>query len=144
MLNLDTASSLVDASLARARELDCPPMTVVVLDAGGHLQVLKREDASGILRPQIALAKAYGCLGLGLGGRALAARAADHPGFYTALTAISDGRIAPAGGGVLVRDDAGTVLGAVGLSGDKPDRDEACAVFGIERVGLVADTGGTA
>jgi len=141
-ITLDAASTIVDSALAHARELGCPPMTVVVLDSGGHLQVFKREDGSGILRPQIALAKAYGCLGMGLGGRALAERAAAHSGFYTALTAISDGRIAPAAGGVLVRDAAGTVVGAVGISGDKPDRDEACAVVGIERVGLVADTGG--
>jgi len=140
-MSLKTASALVDAALDRARELRLQPLTITVLDAGGHVQVTKREDLSAILRPQIAYAKAWGCLGMGHGGRGLVQRAANNPAFFGALSAISDGRIAPVPGGVLVRDQTGTVLGAVGISGDKPDRDEACAVHGVESVGLVADTG---
>ena len=140
-MSLKTASALVDAALDRARELRLQPLTITVLDAGGHVQVTKREDLSAILRPQIAYAKAWGCLGMGHGGRDLVQRAANNTAFFGALSAISDGRIAPVPGGVLVRDQTGTVLGAVGISGDKPDRDEACAVHGVESVGLVADTG---
>jgi len=140
-MSLKAASALVDAALDRARELGLQPLTVTVLDAGGHIQVTKREDLSGILRPQIAFAKAWGCLGMGHGGRDLVQRAANNPAFFAALSAISDGRIAPVPGGVLVRDQSSTVLGAVGISGDKPDRDEACAVYAVESVGLVADTG---
>jgi len=140
-LTLKTASTLVDAALDRAHELGSQPLTVTVLDTGGHVQVTKREDLSGILRPQIAFAKAWGCLGMGHGGRELAQRAANHPTFFGALSTISDGRIAPVAGGVLIRDPSGTVVGAVGISGDKPDRDEACAVYAVESVGLVADTG---
>jgi uncharacterized protein GlcG (DUF336 family) len=112
-----------------------------VLDPGGHLLAFKREDGSGILRPQIAQAKAWGALGMGLGGRALAGCAVEAPAFFSALTDISDGRIAPVAGGVLVRDGDGHVIGAVGISGDHPDNDEACAVYGIERTGLIADGG---
>lgn len=140
-LSLTQASEIVDVSLETARKLECQPLTVAVLDAGGHLVALKREDGSGILRPQIAQAKAWGALGMGHGGRALAERAAAAPAFFAALTDISGGRIAPVPGGVLVRDGGGNILGAVGISGDHPDKDEACAVFAIQSVQLVADGG---
>lgn len=140
-LSLAQASVIVDAALEMARSLDCKPLTVAVLDAGGHLVALKREDHSSILRPQIAEAKAWGALGMGLGGRTLAERAAAAPAFYTALNSVSGGRIVPVPGGVLVRDERGHVLGAVGVSGDHPEHDESCAVFGIQRTGLVADEG---
>lgn len=139
IFSLNQASAIVDAALAYAREQACHPMTVAVLDAGGHLLALKREDGSGILRPQIAEAKAWGALGMGHGGRALAERATIAPAFYAALTDISGGRIAPVPGGVLVRDAQGHVVGAVGISGDHPDKDEACAMHGIGSVGLQAD-----
>ena len=137
-LLLDQASRIVDAALQKARELGCKPLTVAVLDAGGHLVAFKRENDSGILRPQIAIGKAWGGLGMGAGSRHLAERAASHPSFVTALTAASDGRVFPVPGGVLVRGDDDRIVGAVGISGDLPDRDEACAIFGIESVGLRA------
>jgi uncharacterized protein GlcG (DUF336 family) len=140
-LLLIQASKIVDLALEMGRERKCMPLTVAVLDAGGHLVALKREDDSGILRPGIAQAKAWGALGMGLGGRALAARAAAAPAFFAALTDISGGRIAPVPGGVLVRDSDGHVVGAVGISGDHPDNDEACAIYAIESVGLKADGG---
>jgi len=141
MLSLAQASTVVDAALRHGVEHGCEPLTVAVLDPGGHLLVLKRQDGSAILRPQIAQAKAWGALGMGRGTRALAERAAAAPAFFAALAALSDGRVVPVPGGVLVRDGEGTVLGAVGVSGDNPDNDEACAVFGIEHAGLVADPG---
>jgi uncharacterized protein GlcG (DUF336 family) len=140
-LLLNQASKIVDLALEKGRELQCKPLTVAVLDAGGHLVAFKREDGSGILRPQIAQAKAWGTLGMGLGGRALAERAAMAPGFFSALASISEGRMAPVPGGVLICDSAGHVIGAVGISGDMPDQDEACAVFAIGAVGLRAEGG---
>src|ERR1700687_2988443 len=106
-LSLTQATAIADAALQRARELDLRPMTVTVLDPGGHPQVLKREDGSAILRPNIAHAKAWGTLGMGVGGAGLAARAANAPGFYAALNEISGGRMAPSRGGVLIRDAHG-------------------------------------
>jgi uncharacterized protein GlcG (DUF336 family) len=140
-LTLDQAKKIVDVALATGRGRNCTPLTIAVLDAGGHLVALAREDGSGILRPQIAQAKAWGALGMGTGSRALAARAAAAPAFFAALTDISAGRIAPVPGGVLIRDAERRVLGAVGVSGDLPDNDEACAVAGIESAGLAADGG---
>jgi uncharacterized protein GlcG (DUF336 family) len=140
-LDLSTASRIADAALDRARALGLKPLTVAVLDAGGHLVAFKREDASGILRPQIAIGKAWGALGMGAGSRHLAERAATHPSFVAALTAASDGRLFPVPGGVLVLDEAGRIVGAVGISGDMPDQDEHCAVHGIETAGLKPETG---
>jgi uncharacterized protein GlcG (DUF336 family) len=140
-LSLHQAEGIVDAGLDRARELGLKPLTIAVLDAGGHLVAFKRQDRSGILRPDIAQGKAWGALGMGLGGRALAKRAEMAPAFFTSLASVSHGRIIPVPGGVLIRRADGDIVGAVGISGDLPDNDEACAVFGIERVGLVADGG---
>jgi uncharacterized protein GlcG (DUF336 family) len=141
LLTLAQASGIVDAAIEKAREINCKPITVAVLDAGGHLLSFKREDGSSIMRPQIAHAKAWGALGMGIGGRALAARAESHPAFFAALTDISGGRIAPVPGGILIRDVDQNVLGAVGLSGDLPDQDETCGIHGVQKVGLIADGG---
>jgi uncharacterized protein GlcG (DUF336 family) len=141
-LTLDQASTIVDQALAKGRELKLQPLTVVVLDAGGQLKAMKREDRSSLLRPEIAMGKAWGTLGMGFGGREFARRmASGGAGFIQALTVASGGRIVPAPGGVLVRDAAGEVIGAVGISGDTSDKDEACAVHAITAAGLVADTG---
>jgi uncharacterized protein GlcG (DUF336 family) len=140
-LTLDVASRIVDAALATARAHSSKSLAVVVLDAGGHDVVLKREDGCGILRVDIARGKAWGALGMGLGSRELARKAEQNPRFFAALAAASGGRVVPNPGGVLVRDADGNVVGAVGISGDQADRDEACAIAGIEAAGLVADPG---
>lgn len=140
-LTLAQASIIVDKALEKARELNLQPLTVVVLDAGGHMVAMKREDRSGILRAQIATGKAWGPLGMGFGGREFARRAASGGGlFLTALMAASEGRVVPAPGGVLIRA-GGEIVGSVGISGDTSDKDELCALHGIECAGLVADTG---
>ncbi len=142
-VSLAQASTIVDSALRKGRETACAPLTVAVLDSGGHLVAFKREDKSGILRFDIAYGKAWGALGMGFGSRELGERAAKAPMFWTALAAASGGRVVPAPGGVLIRDGEGTVIGAVGISGDVSDKDEVCAVAGIETAGLKADTGGT-
>jgi uncharacterized protein GlcG (DUF336 family) len=141
MLSLHQASMIVDKALEKGRELGFKPLIVVVLDAGGHLKAMKREDGSSLLRPEIAGGKAWGALGMGFGGREFARRAATNPSFIQALSVASGGRIVPVPGGVLIRDRAGEIIGAVGISGDTSENDERCAVFGIDCVGLVADTG---
>jgi uncharacterized protein GlcG (DUF336 family) len=140
-VTLAQASTIVDVALNKARETNCAPLTVAVLDAGGHLVAFKREDRSGILRYDIAYGKAWGALGMGFGSRELAERATKMPVFITALTTISGGRLVPVPGGVLVKDAGGNTLGAVGISGDVSDKDEACAVAGIEAAGLKAQIG---
>jgi uncharacterized protein GlcG (DUF336 family) len=140
-LSLTQASDIVDAALEKARELELRPLTITVLDPGGHPQVVKREDHCGILRPQIAHAKAWGCLGTGTGGPVGARHATRDPAFFAALAGISEGRVASSRGGVLIRDRDGNLLGAIGVSGDRPENDEVCAVFGVEKAGLIADVG---
>jgi uncharacterized protein GlcG (DUF336 family) len=141
LMNLETASRIVDAALGFARWNGLAPMTVAALDARGCIVVLKMEDGSGLLRPQIASAKAWSALGLGFGTRNLASRAAELPSFFGALAALADGRVLPVPGGVLVRSHDGEVVGAVGASGDVADNDEACVLAGINEVGLTADPG---
>lgn len=141
MLSLDQASKMVDAALSQGAALGCAPLTVAALDPGGHLLMLKRQDGSAILRPQIAQAKAWGALGMGVGSRSLAERATVAPEFFAALAALSDGRVVPVPGGVLVRDGTGAIVAAVGVSGDNPANDEACAVFAVEHNGFSADPG---
>jgi uncharacterized protein GlcG (DUF336 family) len=143
-LTLTQAMTIVQEALRRGRETGCAPLAVAVLDAGGHLKAFAREDGAGIVRPQIAMGKAWGALGMGLGSRTLARRVAEQPqqqAFFTALNAMSGGRVVPAAGGVLVRDAGGAVLGAVGISGDVSDKDEACALAGIAAAGLAGDPG---
>jgi len=140
-VNLEAASLIVDKSIEKGRELGFKPLTVAVLDAGGQLKAFKREDGSSLLRPEIAIGKAWGVLGMGHGGRELARRAAKVPMFFNALSVMSGGRMVPVPGGVLIRSGSGDVLGAVGISGDTADNDEICAVYGIESARLTADTG---
>jgi uncharacterized protein GlcG (DUF336 family) len=143
-LTLKQATTIVEASLRKGRETGCAPLAVAVLDAGGHLKAFAREDGAGIVRPQIAVGKAWGALGMGLGSRTLARRVAEQPqqqAFFAALNAMSDGRVVPAAGGVLIRDAGGAVLGAVGITGDVSDKDEACALAGVAAAALVADPG---
>ena len=141
VLTLAQASIIVDQALARGRELKLHPLTVIVLDAGGHLKAAKREDNSSLLRQEIATGKAWGVLGMGFGGRELQRRAAKAPAFFGALSDMSGGRMVPVPGGVLIRDAGGALLGSVGISGDVSEKDEDCAVHGIKAAGLVADTG---
>src|SRR4051812_20457531 len=119
-LTLAQASTIVDAALAKARDLGLAPMTIVVLDAGGHAVALKREDKSGILRVEIASGKAWGALGVGTGSRMLAERVtsgAVGAAFVNAIASASNGRVVPVPGGVIIRDGS-DIVGAVGVSGD--------------------------
>ena len=141
MMTLGHARTILDRALEHARQRDWPPMTVAVLDAGGHLIAFAREDRSSLLREKIARGKALGALNMGVGSRSLAARAQAHPNFVNSLVGLSDGNLVPVPGGVLVRGADGEIVGAVGVSGHLPDLDEECAVQGIEAAGLNPDPG---
>ncbi len=140
-VTLTQASTIVDVALKKGRETNCAPLTVAVLDAGGHLVAFKREDRSGILRYDIAYGKAWGALGMGFGSRELSERSGKNPVFFGALAVIAQGRFVPVPGGVLIKGADGAVLGAVGISGDTSDKDEVCAVAGIEAAELRAVVG---
>ena len=135
-LDLETARTIVSAARAHGRGNDFKPLTVVVLDAGGHVVAVEREDGSSTRRFEIAHGKAHGAISLGLGSRALMARAEQQPYFIAAATSAVGGSLVPVPGGVLVRDPSGALLGAVGVSGETSDNDEAAAVAGVEAAGL--------
>lgn len=139
MLTLEQANTVVNAAIRIGRDKSFQPLTVVVLDAGGHLVALQREDGSGILRVEVAVGKAFGALGLGISSRALGKAAVERPHFGNALAMASGGRLVPVPGGVLIRDTAGTVIGAVGVSGDISDHDELCGIHGIKAAGLTPE-----
>ena len=143
-MTLAAADRIATVTLEAGRARKAHPLTIAVLDAGGHVVVVKRDDGCGILRFEIAYGKAWGALGMGLPTRVLAGRAEENPRFFAALAAASQGRMIPNPGGVLVRDDAGRIIGAVGVSGDTADVDEECALAGIADTSLIADIGGSA
>ncbi len=138
-LNLEHANTIIQGALKRGAETDCNPLTVAVLDDGGHLIAFQRQDNSSLMRYEIATGKAWGALGMGRSSRGLAQLAEQRPSFVNSLMAASGGRLVPVPGGVLVRDSGGAVMGAVGISGDTSDKDEDCALAGIKAAGLTAD-----
>jgi uncharacterized protein GlcG (DUF336 family) len=140
-IDLATARTIITTALAHGHDHRLAPLSVVVLDAGGHVKAFEREDGASNLRFTVAHGKAHGALGLGIGSRAIMARAESQPSFVNAVTAAFGGALIPVPGGVLVRDAGGDLLGAVGVTGDTSDNDEAAAMAGITAAGLVADPG---
>ena len=135
------ARAIVDAALTHADAQGYKPLTVAVLDTGGALVALGRADGSGFLRPDVAVAKAYGVIGLMMDSRAIATRAADSPEFFTSVASLTGGKVFSVPGGVFIADAEGTVLGAAGASGDASLADEDAVVAGIRAAGLEARTG---
>lgn len=138
MIDLETARRVIAATRAKGRALELAPLTIVVLDPGGHLVAMEREDGSAYGRPQIASGKASGALAMGISSRKLGEMAQDRPQFIAALGNAWDGKLIPAAGGVLIRSGDGQLLGAVGVSGDISDKDEEAAIDGIVSAGLIA------
>ena len=135
-ISLDQANTIIAGAFAKGKELGLKPLTIAVLDPGGHLIALARSDTSSTLRPQIAMGKAGGALALGVSSRTVGTMAADRPTFVNALGPIAPHGVIPAAGGVIVVDGQGTPLGAVGVTGDTSDNDELCALAGIADAGL--------
>lgn len=140
-LTLRQANTIIDKAIEKAREMGGPPVAVVVLDDGGHIKAVQREDRASMFRVDVGIGKAWGAIAMGEGSRSLAKRAKANPAFIGALTDAAGGKLLPNPGGVLIRNSDGFVLGAVGISGDKGPIDEIFAIAGIEAAGLVADPG---
>ncbi len=140
-MNLDLARTLIAGARESGRAHGFQPLSVVVLDAGGQVRAFEREDGASNARFEIAHGKANGALALGIGSRAIMARAEAQPYFVAAATAAIGGALVPVPGGVLVTTSDGETIGAVGVSGDASDNDELTAVAAIEAAGLVAVTG---
>lgn len=135
-LTLAQANLVIQHAVDKAAEDQVPPLTVVVLDASGHLIAAQRQDGASMFRFDVALGKAWAAVAMGLSSRELAARAQDNPNFFVSLAATGQGRFLPQPGAVLIRDAGGTILGSAGASGGTGDQDEACCAFGVMRAGL--------
>lgn len=140
-LTLETARRILDAALAEAVKRGMKPMAFAVLDARGSLVAFAAQDGVSLMRGDVARAKGYGAIALGMGSRAIFKRAQEQAYFIASVSTLARGGIIPLPGGVLVRDGGGVLLGAVGISGDTAGNDEVCAVAGIVAAGLVADAG---
>lgn len=140
-LTLENARLIISTALAKGREMNLNPLTIAILDAGGQLKALEREDGTSTLRAKIAEGKANGALAVGAGTRTLFKRAQEQPYFVDALNGLAGGNLVPVPGGVLIRDESGKPVGAVGVTGDSSDNDEVCAVAGIEAAGFKPDVG---
>jgi uncharacterized protein GlcG (DUF336 family) len=135
-LTLLQANQIIAAALAGARSAGYKPMGIAVLDEAGHLKAFAREDGASMFRFEIAQAKAWGAVGMGVSSRALGQRAKDNPNFFVSLAATAQGKLLPQTGAVLIRNAAGELLGAVGASGGTGDEDEAICIAGIEAAHL--------
>lgn len=138
-LTLERANLIIEKALEKARQMNIPPLSVVVLDDSGHLKAMQREDGASMFRGDVATGKAWAAVGMGVSSRGLAMRAKDNPNFFITLAATAHGKFLPQPGGVLIRDEKGVIVGAAGASGGTGDEDEACCVAGIEAAGLTAD-----
>ncbi len=141
-LTLADAKTIIDNTLAAQAKHGMKPMAVVVLGSAGTIKASESQDGTSLLRPKVAHGKAFGAISIGIGSRALFERAKAEPFFIDAVNTLCDGALVPVPGGVLVRNDKGELIGAVGVTGDTSDNDELCAVAGIEAAGFKADTGG--
>jgi uncharacterized protein GlcG (DUF336 family) len=139
-ISLQQAQTAIHAALAKGRELQLKPLCVAVLDAGGHLIALGREDGASNLRPQIAIAKASGALGLGVSSRRIGEMAAERPTFIATVAGLNPDGLLPAAGGVIVVGNEGHAIGAIGITGDTSDNDETCALAGLAAAGLRAQS----
>jgi uncharacterized protein GlcG (DUF336 family) len=140
-ITLPAARQIIAGALAHGEAAGFNPLAVVVLDRGGHIRAFERADGASNGRFEVAFGKANGALSLGIGSRALMARAEQQPYFVAAVNGAFGGALVPVPGGVLVRNADGELIGAVGVTGDTSDNDEAAAVAGIEAAGLTAETG---
>ena len=131
-LTLSQANALIEAAFAKGAELGLKPLTVTIHDPGGHLIACQRQDGASNMRVKLAGGKASGALALGVSSRAIGKMAEERPHFVAAVDTMSEGGMVPAAGGVIVCDGAGTILGAIGVTGDTSDNDEACALAAIE------------
>lgn len=140
MLNLITANSIVDHVIAASsKRTDLKPMTAVVVDAGGAVIAAQRQDGASPIRIDLARGKANGAVMMGISSRKLGERAEHQAYFIQAMNALCDGSLVPVAGGILIRDNGGIVIGAVGVTGDTSDNDEALAIAAVEAAGLTPD-----
>ena len=141
-LTLKQANTIVEKALEKARAMKIKPLAVVVLDDAGNVKAAQREDGASMFRFDVAQGKAWASVAMGASSRALSKRAKDNPNFFITLAATAKGKFLPQTGGVLIKSEAGEILGAVGASGGTGEEDEEACVTGIQAAGLTADASG--
>lgn len=141
ILTLELSRQLIRDAFAKGADLSLNPLSVAILDPGGHVIAFERQDGASNLRFKMAHAKAYGSLSLGIGSRAIFNRAQQQPFFTDAVNTLVDGALLPVPGGALIRNSDGNIIGAIGITGDSSDNDEECLIYAVKKAGLVADTG---
>jgi uncharacterized protein GlcG (DUF336 family) len=139
MISLDQSNRIIGAIFARGRELSCRPLSVVIVEPGAKVKAFQKEDGSAMMRFEMAFGKAYAALALGRSSSLVRVRTEERPVFMQYLIRASDDQIFPEGGGMLIRDNNGEIIGAVGVTGDTQERDEELAAYGIRAVGLKTD-----
>jgi len=138
-VTLDQANRIIAAILKRGAELNCRPISAVVVEPGCIVKAFQKEDGASMMRFEMAYGKAYAALSLGRNSSLVKLRQQEKPDFVQFLIAASGERLFAEGGGTLIRDDNGDVIGAVGVTGDTEERDEELAVHGIHEAGLKTD-----
>jgi uncharacterized protein GlcG (DUF336 family) len=138
-ITLDQANRIIAAILQRAADMECRPLAVIVVEPGCKVKAFQKEDGASMIRFEMAYGKAYAALALGRSSKLVRVRAEEKPIFMRYLIAASGEEIFPEGGGMLIRDAAGAVIGAVGVTGDTEDLDEELAAYGIRAAGLKTD-----
>ena len=138
-ITLSQANEMIAAIIKRGIEMDCRPMSVVVVDPGCIVKAFQKEDGASMMRFEMALGKAYAALALSRSSKLVRIRREEKPDFMRFLIAQSGDKLFPEGGGMQIRDKDGEVIGAVGVTGDTEDKDEELAVHGIHSVGLKTD-----
>ena len=139
MISLEQANRIITTIFARGRELECRPLSVIVVEPGAKIKAFQKADDSAMMRFEMAYGKAYAALALGRSSSLVRMRTEERPLFMQYLMRASDEQIFPEGGGMLIRDKDGELLGAVGVTGDTQERDEELAAHGIRAAGLKTD-----
>jgi uncharacterized protein GlcG (DUF336 family) len=138
-ISLREANTIIEAIFAAAAEHKCHALSAVVLDAGGRVKAFQKQDGASLMRFEIAYGKAFAALALGRASRMVLQKQREKPVFMANLEALADGPMFLEGGGQLIRDEAGEVVGAVGVTGDVNEMDDICAIAGIHAAGFRAD-----
>jgi len=138
-ISLKQAGKVIDGVIAKTKELSTNPMAIAVLDKAGQLTAFRKQDGCSLMRADIAIGKAYASIGMGVSTGVLQERAANLPHFIDSLAAVANGKFVPVAGAYLIKTDSGEILGSVGVTGDKADIDEVCALAGIAHAGFHTD-----
>ena len=138
-ISLAEAVRIIEGTFASAQKRNAYPLSAIVLDAGGRVKAFHKQDGSSLLRFEIAYGKAFAALSLNRSSRQLLQKAKEKPAFMQSLVELSDGPLFLEGGGQLIRDDTGEIVGALGVTGDVNEVDDLCAIDGIHAGGFRAD-----